>query len=487
MKGETLHRFPHESTDGTIDYGNGIIGPSVEDQAFFNSLPDTQIDILATTPPDDSSVSLSRFLPKLLRRQVTLRFLTITGLASAGCSAEGIPQQTISDATKSPPSITKVDDRPFDFPFPLQPDMQIQQGFFGSNGQKHEGIDFILGVIDNSATWKPFPITAPADGEACANPPDREGNATLVKHATLFSYEGHLADIESGIPECSTGKTKPVKKGDKLGTAGSTGVKDEKGVLQPGWTHLHWRVFDAKNISIDPFDKYGKRGEYPNPLFTNRQVCGEKTLIRGCPTTPRETTISARPTSEPTATLIPATPNRIPPVELQQSPKPEIKNISTKHIRSTILPLEFDMPSDWTMESFDISRSPFAGGEQPFGKKGQMFRGKKVEDFSTEVVIGAEPIEKWVKLDDFREGVTRRLKTLYNTQIPTPIRTRIAGQEALKTGFQLSVKNKIAWYETVTFIRGDQGYTISIQIPDSFVAEEGPKYEKLSNSIAFIQ
>lgn len=272
-----------------------------------------------------------------------------TSLIIAACGGEKTTtneNQSLSNPENLPPFAA------LNMPFPKDPKMQIQQGWLYTESttqdgrREHGGIDFIKGSIDNSRTWKSFSVTAAADGNACANPPSREGNAVLITHEIGdtpigATYYGHLNKIEKDIPACNDKKKTPKikKQGEKIGDAGSTGAVDQS------WIHLHFQVNDANGNPVDPYDLQDERDIYPHPSFSdvNKKPCGPKALFKGCypkgmviaapknPIPPISTTITqkeiftATPTQAPTR--IPTeTPKRI----ALPTPTPRPKPTETK-------------------------------------------------------------------------------------------------------------------------------------------------------------
>lgn len=196
------------------------------------------------------------------------------GFAMIAACGQGTPPKKESP---SPINTQTVADSLLGMPFPDDKDMNIQQGFLDDDGVIHSGIDYIKGRIDASP-WQPFRVLAAADGQACLNPPKREGNVVFIQHiisgVTFHTYYGHLEDGSSeAIPECSSGKLKPVKKGEKIGNAGSTGTQ---------WLHLHFQVNDFQGNPVDPYGIDGRRDKYPDPNFSNGKACGPKALLARC-------------------------------------------------------------------------------------------------------------------------------------------------------------------------------------------------------------
>jgi len=146
-------------------------------------------------------------------------------------------------------------------PFRMQSDMRVVQGWYYSWQSIHLGVDYINGAIDDPNSWKTFDVLAAADGEACANCVDGLGNVVWIRHKigdkVYYTYYGHLATIEPFIPR--SWKATPVKvtRGQKIGTAGNTGT---------WYIHLHFGVYNASRVPIDPYDLYTERSSYyPNP------------------------------------------------------------------------------------------------------------------------------------------------------------------------------------------------------------------------------
>lgn len=227
-------------------------------------------------------------------------------------------------------STMSQDGRLFDLPYPPDRNMRIQQAWTSDFDSDHNAMDIIKGELDNSGTWESFPVLAGADGKACANPPNSLGNAVLIEHhfeeRTLFTYSGHLKSIVSSIPQCGDGE-KEVKMHEFIGEAGSTGAED--------LIHLHWRVFDENNISLDVFDLMRTRDKYPNinePRFTNGKFCGPDTILIGCPTEPK------KPTASPTLT-------------------PEVTENSWTNYTSPNYDFSWEIPDDWEI-SYSVPIGP---------------------------------------------------------------------------------------------------------------------------------
>jgi murein DD-endopeptidase MepM/ murein hydrolase activator NlpD len=139
--------------------------------------------------------------------------------------------------------------------------MHILSGWYYSGGGGfHGGIDFINGGV-NSRGWRTFPVIASADGEACGNCTSRQGNAVWIKHniggKTFYTYYGHLASISTNIPRGSQSRTVYVHRGDVIGMAGDTGAS--------GALHLHFGLYNANSVPMDPYAIGKLREAYPAP------------------------------------------------------------------------------------------------------------------------------------------------------------------------------------------------------------------------------
>jgi hypothetical protein len=169
-------------------------------------------------------------------------------------------------------------------------EMNIQQGWYYTDGTLHQGIDYIEGVTGSNAnTWQHFPIVAAADGEACWDGPAEDGGCVadytgggyriLIKHTIngqiFYTYYGHVNWIAPWIPFGDRNKTMYVAAGSQIGTSGSTGVLDRNKVLQPTWVHLHFGVTPPSFTWLDPYDLNSSVPEnYPNPNGTNSKRSG---------------------------------------------------------------------------------------------------------------------------------------------------------------------------------------------------------------------
>lgn len=144
-------------------------------------------------------------------------------------------------------------------PFRTHPDMRVQQGweYSFSTPDKHYGIDYIQGTLDNKETWKNYDVLAAFDGDACGNCASGPAgsNSIWIKHTVngklYYSYYGHLADIEDSIPIGDKAITVPIKRGDRMGIAGDTGTAP---LCPSPCIHLHFEVHNASDQKLDPYD-----------------------------------------------------------------------------------------------------------------------------------------------------------------------------------------------------------------------------------------
>lgn len=135
------------------------------------------------------------------------------------------------------------------------PRIVVQQGWIYNWGSVHSGIDYTL-TDPQTKRLRSFDVVAAADGWACGNCSGRQGNAVFIKHVlegrVFYTYYGHLASIEAGIPQGNQRQTTWVTRGQKLGMAGSTGADT---------VHLHFQL-NTPSGPVDPYDLWTTREPY---------------------------------------------------------------------------------------------------------------------------------------------------------------------------------------------------------------------------------
>ena len=230
----------------------------------------------------------------VFQKVITPKGLAFTApLLMAACVQADASTSTQLD-TDNPPGPERSLEPPFPSGFP---NIRVQQGYSDkdADGNLHRAIDFINGTLDRPETWEKFPVTAAADGNACKNPPDRQGDAIFIVHPqntqAATTYYGHIEDPLPTIPDCSTGKTLKVTKKTLIAYAGKSGTSA---------THLHFGVKDKTAQPLDPFDMYAVREVYPNLNSTtpNTRYCGPLTLFTACQTTDESPQAQATPAAE---------------------------------------------------------------------------------------------------------------------------------------------------------------------------------------------
>lgn len=279
-------------------------------------------------------------------------FLGVSGMA-ATCGGDN-PQNDTSGTSSQPEASQNLDPNRF-LQYPVRRDerIKIQQGWDYSFATKnsHNGIDYIMGDIDNSNTWKTFPVMAAAEGEACVNPPKREGTAVFIRHdrpggKTYYTYYGHLSEVKGDIPQCVQGdkvykNLKHVAQGEGIGESGASGVTDTAGNPQPKWKHLHFGVIGPDGANVDPYDKRSTRDQYPDLLFNNNLTCGDKTLWVVCPTDSQAQLMSTK--------VVPPTVGPVETVGVPQIPTVESKK------GSRVIDFSFqDSSGRWVKVSEDV-------------------------------------------------------------------------------------------------------------------------------------
>lgn len=186
-------------------------------------------------------------------------------------------------------SLVRAQDLPHFLRLPFEKnDIAIQQGWIYQDGTihlPHGAIDYINGTLDDSTTWQTFDVVAAADGIAIwdddpSSDPSRYGNMVLIRHDQTdaqgrhyFTLYAHLQDgtVSARIPKLGRrNKTYPqwvpIKAGDYLGKAGSTGWHK----CTADCIHLHFEVnVDAYYQGpTDPYTVYGQRALYPGACIS---------------------------------------------------------------------------------------------------------------------------------------------------------------------------------------------------------------------------
>ncbi|MCL0035657.1 PKD domain-containing protein, partial [Thermodesulfovibrionales bacterium] len=155
-------------------------------------------------------------------------------------------------------------------------DIKIQQGWiytWDPDPGAHKGIDYIKGEVDQ-LPWQSFDVVAAADGRAIRGSSPSWGTYVYIHHYERAicgnNYHTLYAHLESVDPKISDTEWTPVRRGEFIGRAGATGVKDRYGNPQPAWVHLHFELHigDARPREkaynrIDPYDLYKTREYYP--------------------------------------------------------------------------------------------------------------------------------------------------------------------------------------------------------------------------------
>ncbi len=163
-------------------------------------------------------------------------------------------------------------------PFPADPQMVMFQGWhYTGIDRPHCGVDF--GKWDDAQGALEFPVLAAADGYACAETGDTDwggcvtgyGGRVLIRHEVggriIYTYYGHLRNIDPAIPLGNRGDTVFVKRGQLIGYASNTGTGG-------GANHLHFGVANPWFGWFDPYDIWRTREFYPDPLRLNGLLAG---------------------------------------------------------------------------------------------------------------------------------------------------------------------------------------------------------------------
>jgi len=195
------------------------------------------------------------------------------------------------------PCPTRAQGRFLTLPFRDQ-SVQVQQAWhYTPGGTLHKplgAIDFVKGVIDNSATWESFEVVAAADGVAIQSFEHGYGTMVLVRHNVVdaagqnyFTLYAHLdpCSVDPSLPYVQRHTTniqqwKPVNAGDFLARAGSSGYTE---CTAQSCIMLHFEVMRGGYYQnqTDPYDIRDVRNTYPG--FPGFLACGPNYLWTTCP------------------------------------------------------------------------------------------------------------------------------------------------------------------------------------------------------------
>lgn len=137
--------------------------------------------------------------------------------------------------------------------------VKLQQGwYYDYSNANHQGIDYIKGTVDKSATWQSFQVKAAAPGTAKYAYSSSWGNYVLIKHVvgtdTYYTLYAHLASSPLVINKWQT-----VTRGQYIGMAGKTGAANNV-------IHLHFEFSKGgygSGYRLDPYSIYSTKKNYP--------------------------------------------------------------------------------------------------------------------------------------------------------------------------------------------------------------------------------
>lgn len=220
-----------------------------------------------TSPPDDSTTAT---LTISVGTTATPGSYTLTVTGTNGTLTRSV--NIYLEITALPPSVPRFLTLPF-----KDVDIRVRQGWrydapIGPDPEgpyAHNGIDYIK--EDARGNWLSFDVVAAADGMVVQSSGGGYGTFVYIRHDekdsagnNYFTLYAHLDSVATGIvskPRGSTDYTSwtPVKRGDFIGKAGTTGVAD------PTWIHLHFEVQRGGYPygKTDPYDLYKTRIYYP--------------------------------------------------------------------------------------------------------------------------------------------------------------------------------------------------------------------------------
>src|SRR4051812_8115240 len=185
------------------------------------------------------------------RRDRRLRLAIALGLLATPAFGAPGTTATASATTEPTPKFLTL-------PFASLSHMHVQQAWDFADGQ-HQAIDYIKGTVDDTSTWRGFPVVAAANGRACGDTLDTHGcavrpgimgNRVMIKHrvgdTVYYTFYNHLKWIDSSIPIGDRHDRVKVKRGQVIGYAGHS--------ANPAYLiHLHFQLLDAHQTPLDPY------------------------------------------------------------------------------------------------------------------------------------------------------------------------------------------------------------------------------------------
>lgn len=420
-------------SDGSHDLGNGIVGPSLSDKEYFNN------------PLREESK----------RNRLIIPVTAVLGLIAAACGG--------SKNIHNPQSETsgKEDDNSsgYELPFPKGETWFLTGGPHAdglSNGVRYaidiappEGgscpTDGSRLVIENRI------VTASASGQVIVAGDDKNRNDPSHSIVKVKNPNGltedyiHLANIK-------------VKKGDKISQGASLGNPSCE--YPPGGRnegpHVHEGLEkDGQAIPIDgvvlgewtihnqPRNYDGtmtKTGEKTRTADTGRcaddKVCGG---IRNDLPNPSNKTVVAGP-KDP---ILPISGKVNEKSVSNPIEKPAEKGWT--RFRSFNYPYEIDVPYGWTKDNIELG-----------GKLVDVFRGETVDDFQTNVSISSEPVNSWVRPEDYTNDILAKVRQI-DPEASSTLESDITSIKKLKKRQEM-IDNKLKSPDT-EFDREEKEFT----------------------------
>jgi murein DD-endopeptidase MepM/ murein hydrolase activator NlpD len=276
-------------------------------------------------------------------------FIYLGFVAGAGAAASNRQQAVMAANANAPvarvyaPSRQTGGVRFLTLPF-NDPGILVNQGWVYSWGSQHYGLDYVLGGPEISKLQK-FDVVASADGYACGNCTSRQGNAVWIKHdvdgQTYYTYYGHLDSIESDIPVGNQRNTLFVKRGQKIGVAGSTGATT---------IHLHFQV-NRPSGPVDPYDLWSTSEPYM-PGCTTCEMGADNLWTTNPPSFASGQPLSGGPAGPATRREQPQPTAQTRQEQPQQPAQPTRTATATRTPAptATATPIPCDLPYDSTVE-----------------------------------------------------------------------------------------------------------------------------------------